>query len=1143
MSARARFRIFLSSTSEDLTEHRARVAEAIEGLELLPGRMETFGARPKAPLEACRKEVAKADALVVVLAHRYGWVPGTDKGGDGETSITWHEVAAALDAKKPVFAFVVDEAYAWPGDKEQDQITAETSDAEALRILASVRGLKRFKDYLGDEVTLQAFTTPDDLAAKVTGSLSNWLLGLQDDAPEEPVEREEPRKVPEDPEIAAYRAWADSRYRRLDLIGVGGGDVRLRLDEIYVPLRISRRAEIDLDRRGGKRRAETAWDQAEIDLEVEQIFTAAGRGRPHAVVFGEPGSGKTTALKKLHQQCLADPEALGLPAGTLPVFVPLRRLAEGDQSEPLSVLVGTVLDVVSGGRLPSGLAERLWRHGRLLLLLDGLDEIADDTRRAEVAAYLDWQLGSGGGKGIRAVVSCRYSGYGGGVELGEGFLHLDVRPLDAGQVRRLVRLWFREVQPAVAGMTAEEARERAASLNAALEGESYASQRLKVLVSTPLLLTLLCLIVQRGGVMPRQRVDFYDQCLRVLLGRWGETTRGAQPLLDVESALAVLRPLAWRLHDAERRDDLSHAELVNHLRKRLLDLGQDASPFRVFEWLHRETGVIEEYAPRRYGFVHLGFQEYLAAAHAAARGEQHLDRLASAFGERWWREVVLLLVGLPGHRVFGPFMERLLRSGALSEQADLLRQCLAEAPEVHLEPFLAALDKGEPDLQAAVLRLLRGRCDPRLVERAERLAESPSAEVAAIAGRVVEQCREAPEGETDAGYDLFLAHHPAVADAAGELAASLSARGVRLYESPDWERDLEALLAGTRAVAVLVGSEGVPWQRPDLEGCIGMFHGEERPVVPVLLPGAGDAPVLPESVEWAAWVDLSDGFDAAGCEALESAALGPVSAVDLVPEVAAASLSVTAGPEPGEPLTDPVTGARFLWVPGGRFQLGEDASPHDDEKPAHWVRVSPFWLGETPVTNRQYAAFLEETGHEEPQYWRDRRYSGEEQPVVGATWHDANQYCEWLSGKLGSVAMLPSEAQWELAARGDDGRRFPWGDDEPNDTLACFKAKQPAPVGSFPDGSGPFGMLDQAGNVWEWCRDAWSTTIYAERAKKGNEPLDPVGDEGEGDVRVLRGGGWNYPAGSLRAAYRRRSSASYRYSSIGFRVLVVPASP
>lgn len=82
-------------------------------------------------------------------------------------------------------------------------------------------------------------------------------------------------------------------------------------------------------------------------------------------------------------------------------------------------------------------------------------------------------------------MSCRYAGWGGGVELGESFLHLDVRPLDAGQVRKLVRLWFREVQPAVAGMMAEEARERAASLNAALAGESYASQRLKVLVSTP----------------------------------------------------------------------------------------------------------------------------------------------------------------------------------------------------------------------------------------------------------------------------------------------------------------------------------------------------------------------------------------------------------------------------------------------------------------------------------------------------------------------------------------------------------------------------------------------------------------------------------------------------------------------------------
>ncbi len=110
------------------------------------------------------------------------------------------------------------------------------------------------------------------------------------------------------------------------------------------------------------------------------------------------------------------------------------------------------------------------------------------------------------------------------MQLGEGFLHLDVRPLDASQVRRLVRLWFRETQRAVPGFSEDEARQRSAELIAALEGAGYASQQLKVLVSSPLLLTLLCVIVLRGGVMPRERVAFYGECLRVLLGRWGETT-------------------------------------------------------------------------------------------------------------------------------------------------------------------------------------------------------------------------------------------------------------------------------------------------------------------------------------------------------------------------------------------------------------------------------------------------------------------------------------------------------------------------------------------------------------------------------------------------------------------------------------------
>ncbi len=937
----------------------------------------------------------------------------------------------------------------------------------------------------------------------------------------------------EDPAIAAYRDWAAERHAGIDLIGLGAGEVKLRLEEVYVPLGISHRAPfLELEMRRAKRRGELAWEHAAGNVELEEIFSAGG-GASRAVIFGEPGAGKTTALKKLHHLCLSEgPEALGLEQETLPLLVPLRWFRSRDLDLPLPEMLDGYLS--RGTELPSGIATKLWRSGRLLLLLDGLDEIAEDGERGLLADYLESELD---GDGVRVAVSCRYSGYGGPVRFSEDFLHLDIRPLDAAQVRRLVRTWFRAAARALPRYSAAEARQSAQALVAALDGEGYSSQQLKVLVGSPLLLTLMCVVVLRGGEMPRQRVAFYGECLRVLLGRWGKAMRRTEPALEVETALAVLRPLAYELHAAGRRDDFSKVEAIDHIEMRLAELDASGSPFRILEWLHRECGVLEEYAPQCYGFMHLGLQEYLAAAHVESHAGELLGRLAADFGKEWWREVILLLMGLSGRSVFRAFIEQVVGSDALTQQADLVRECFAEAPDVDLEPVLELLDSGvEEPRQAAALRLLRGRCDPRIIGRARALAAGREDEVGALARRLVSECESAPEAESR--HDLFIAHHPSELAAARQLSSELRRRGLNLFGEPgsDWQASLEELLASTRGVAVVIGATEAPWERPEVRTCLRMFSRRARPLVPVWLAGA-DQLRLPKDLPWAPPVDLRMGLEAVNSAVFEQALAGSE------PEVAANAARAS----PGEALSDPVAGIRWLWVPGGRFQLGDSASPHGDEKPAHWVRISPFWLGETPVTNRQYSVFLEQSGYKEPALWRDRRFSGEDQPVVGVSWHDAVAYCQWLSRELPDLDVsLPSEAQWELAARGEDGREYPWGGETPDETRACFgldwQKDQPAAVGSFPEGRGPFGNQDMAGNVWEWCLDAWSEDSYAKRAELQEEELDPVFESSEVEDRVLRGGGWSNPAEYLRAAYRYRPRASRRIDVIGFRVLAAPAS-
>ena len=249
------------------------------------------------------------------------------------------------------------------------------------------------------------------------------------------------------------------------------------------------------------------------------------------------------------------------------------------------------------------------------------------------------------------------------------------------------------------------------------------------------------------------------------------------------------------------------------------------------------------------------------------------------------------------------------------------------------------------------------------------------------------------------------------------------------------------------------------------------------------------------------------------------------------------------GPQPGDERVNPKDGTVLVFVPGGEYTLGADdleelfvrdygsenaKSLSSWSEPVHRVRLTDFWIAKHPVTNEQYRRFLDEEGGEEPAYWSDERFNSDRQPVVGVSWDEARAYCRWADLEL------PSEAQWEAAARGTDGRRYPWGDEEPDTSRACFgqdrDSGKPEVVGKYPLGESPFRTLDQAGNVWEWCLDTWDEKTY----KKRNSAKDPVSTK-ESSVRVVRGGAWFFPAGSLAAANRAGYGSSDRENRLGFR--------
>jgi len=226
----------------------------------------------------------------------------------------------------------------------------------------------------------------------------------------------------------------------------------------------------------------------------------------------------------------------------------------------------------------------------------------------------------------------------------------------------------------------------------------------------------------------------------------------------------------------------------------------------------------------------------------------------------------------------------------------------------------------------------------------------------------------------------------------------------------------------------------------------------------------------------------------------------------------------------------------LVTVPAGDFLMGGD-EVRGDEKPQHLVFVREFEIGKYPVTNFEYRAFVLDTGHKPPPHWLPQ-YPEEldDHPVVYVSWHDAVAYCKWLSQKTGKSYCLPSEAEWEKAARGTDGREFPWGNEW--DASKCNSAEGgpgcTTPVGKYsPAGDSPYGAADMAGNVWEWCSSLYRGYPY--------DPGDGREDWVAEGVRVLRGGAFYYNRRYVRCACRLRSDPFYRDWDLGFRVVVSPS--
>jgi formylglycine-generating enzyme required for sulfatase activity len=641
----------------------------------------------------------------------------------------------------------------------------------------------------------------------------------------------------------------------------------------------------------------------------------------------------------------------------------------------------------------------------VLLLLDGLDEVPPQTDGTQADRQTTGEVIRAFGllyHRVSLVVTCRVRAFTPDIRATLGWHVEELAPFTLGQVREFVPAWYSELVA-----KRQLTQERATPLGQHLIERIAGNRQLCEMAATPLLLTMMALVLYNKGDLPRDRPLLYEQILEVLLGQWDKLEKDRKTLTEVigkpEWDSKELRPplhqLSYTAH-AEGSEDGRGRLRREAVRDALIGFFEDArlptaweTARQCLEYIDQRSGLLLPDANGTYVFAHLTLQEHCAGCHMLLERDDALEQVMQHRGDDRWYEPIMLGLGMADSPV----------------QRDVLE---------------ALLDRQEQGRDKPIARWYR---------------------------------------------DLILA---------AEIG---------------WDRDWNILR--TRA--------GIKRQVEQLQtqlraGLATLLNDAEQPL-PVrervragfLLGDLGDPrfPVTPQ--EWQREWERAQAGDPNGY---------------------------------------------FCKVDAGTYLIGssdDDPDADDDEKPQHTVTFEhPFWVARYPLTNAQWQAWVE-AGGQQSSYWDASDLNRPNQPVVGVSWTTCNEFCRWIQEQTGVEIHLPTEAQWEAAARGGDGRRYPWGDAWQADCAATAEDEETrgsrwsVPVGCYPAGASPAGVLDMAGNVREWTADVSQSHPGAA------EPFE------EQNSRVQKGGDYSSSSTYVRCAARFRHPLAFALSR-GVRVGVSP---
>ena len=668
--------VFISSTSEDLKEHRAAARDAAIPAGFLPSMMEYFTASGKRrPLKACLAKVDEADLVVAIVAHRYGWVPGGKRNSGGK-SITWLECEHAVKKGKEVIAFLVHEKHAWPTEfREESRLMSAALEGKAQELVDEVQRnlskLQEFKDWLNGLGLRKTFTTPEDLRGKIEAALRESQPqppSRKKRAPQKRAPKGDPRKY-----LNALRE--ETAYIDIRGLVVGSGKAhRFSIEELFIPLTTASQTEEPSKAARGKRpsrsRAKKAAKKAakgravhDLDAaqrEPVQLHEALTNKR--LVIVGDPGSGKTTFLRRiafaLCETTLDEvPDAaesrLGIRGQPFPVFVRIAELLQHMRNARKAGLRDAPTIDDAPAWLPHflttankdsnwGLSESFFKSklqdGACILLLDGLDE-APNRRDREIVARLVEKATQAYEK-CRFVVTTRPQAYTGRAVLA-AFPQVQIDPLETDAIKTFLQRWSEALFHESAGRAEQHCSELLAALRNLPE--------VRRMARNPVMLTALAVVHWNEHRLPEQRADLYESIILWLLR--SREQRPGRASADRCATLLGNLALAMQSHSGGRQVQVSKRWAAEALAPRFRDLSEEEQIKEAEKFLDAEevdSGIVVSRG-NEVRFWHLTFLEYLAARAIAGQGDDAQRKIlltGDTLHKPEWREVLLLLGGI-----------------------------------------------------------------------------------------------------------------------------------------------------------------------------------------------------------------------------------------------------------------------------------------------------------------------------------------------------------------------------------------------------------------------------------------------------------------------------------------------------------------